>query len=66
MSNKDQNKLKEILIELNTTDTPLEAFYEQLEKEFNDKVSFSKFKITIEAFYSTVSKSNIFYYITES
>lgn len=59
MSNQDQSKIKEILIELNSTDTPIEELYEQLEKEFNDKIPFSKFKIAIESFYSTVNKSII-------
>ena len=53
----DNEKMKRILKELDKTDTQLETFYTQLEKEFGNKIRFSKLKTNLENFYITIIKS---------
>lgn len=63
MSNQqyDELKLKKILINMNKSDIPIENFYEQVEKEYGNKVFFSQFKSKFEAFYQSIPKSIIIY-----
>ncbi len=58
-------KLKKILEELNDSDTPLNIFYEQLEKEFGNKCNFSKYKINLENFYPRQNKLDLFYLLND-
>lgn len=54
---EDEKRLRKILQSLNDTETPIDIFYDQMEKEFGDEVPFSKLKTNLENFYITISKS---------
>ena len=41
---EDEKRLRKILQSLNDTDTPIDIFYDQMEREFGDEVPFSKLK----------------------
>ncbi len=59
MNNEDiSDKLKQILTAMNHRETPLEDFYEVMEKETGGRLTFSSFKTYLDKFYATMNKSN--------
>lgn len=61
--NKNQSKMKTILLEMDNSEVTLQQFYEQLEKEFGTYCPFSKFKTLLESFYPNQQKSKLINYI---
>ncbi len=61
MSNEDiNNKLKEILTNMNASGTTLEEIYERMEKETGGKLTFSSLKSYLDKFYESINKSILF------
>lgn len=56
---ENEKRVRSILQEMNKSDISLEEFYEQLEKEFSNRVPFSKLKKYLEEFYVSISKSKL-------
>jgi hypothetical protein len=56
--NDISNKLKEILFNMNTSEMPLENFYELMEKETGGKLTFTSFKTYMDKYYDNINKSN--------
>ncbi len=54
-----EKKQKEILINMNSSETSLQSFYEMLEKETGGKLTFSNFKSYMEKNYSTINKRKL-------
>jgi hypothetical protein len=53
----NKNKLKDILGNMNTSETPIDSFYEIMEKETGGKLTFSSFKTYLDKFYQNINKS---------
>lgn len=62
LSDSDENRLREILLVIDSSDVPLEDFFEKVENEFGNKMFFSQFKARFEQFYSFIPKGKQFYY----
>lgn len=58
MNNEENidNKLKEILITMNNSETALDSFYELMEKETGGKLTFSSFKAYLDKSYPNINK----------
>jgi hypothetical protein len=52
------DKLKKILLQINSSEYPLSQFYEMLENETGGKLKFSSFKIYFDNTYGSINKSN--------
>lgn len=57
----EEEKLKSILEKINESDVKLEDFFEQLEKEYGNKMFFSDFKSNFEKFYINIPKRKLFH-----
>lgn len=55
----NKNKLKDILGHMSSSETPLDSFYEIMEKETGGKLTFSSFKTYLDKFYQNINKSKI-------
>ncbi len=60
-SHNDDKKLKEILSNMNSSETSLESFYEMIEKETGGKLTFSNLKSYIDRNYQTINKCKLIY-----
>ncbi len=58
MSNEE--KLKEILTSMNCSETPLDTFFELLERDTGGKITFSSYKIYLDKYYESINKSIFF------
>jgi len=56
----EEKKLKEILINMNSTEITLEKFYEVIEKETGGKLTFSSFKALVDQNYPNINKCKNF------
>lgn len=56
---ESNNKIKEILTKMNSSETPLDNFYELIEKETGGKLTFTGFKTYLDKTYECVSKCKI-------
>ena len=62
---KSESRMKRIFREMENSEVNIQAFYEQLEKEFGGYCPFSKFKTLLESFYPQIDKSDIIYFLSK-
>lgn len=55
----DEERHKNILLQMNNSDIPLDIFFERMEKQYGNRLFFSQLKNGFEDFYPTISKSKI-------
>lgn len=61
MNTDETVKLREILANMNSSETSLEEFYERMEKETGGKLTFSALKGYLDKMYESINKSKIEY-----
>ena len=58
MSNEE--KLKLILLSMNSSEIPLELFFERLQKDTGGKITFSSYKNYLDKYYECINKSILY------
>ena len=57
MSKETKSSIIEILIKMNSSNFDLDSFFETIEKDTGGKLTFTNFKLYLDKYYNTTTKS---------
>lgn len=55
-----EEKLKIVLSSMNSSEIPLDLFFEKLQKDTGAKITFSSYKNYLDKYYDSINKSKFF------